>query len=375
MIKYPLTTFFKNAKAVNRSFFLSLAASLILSPIHTAYCKASSAEKEKNVAFSFSDILDFYEFSTEEKKEALENLLAQANISNENSSFIKEGFSQKKTKQAILSDIIRFVQETQKKFTIRNFKPTYKKQERWEITAPCWMEKNKSKNINRLKVLGFVAEIYPKNTKPDAICILGSTKNSMLKRVNFVSSLFEKGVKTKKLILLTGERYVTKNIDASEEELKALAQKLGKKSYKDLKERDMMNQVYKASSFYNKIPTYHLETSKGNLHRATTKTTIKTLIAWLKKHKDVKSLLFISNQPSVKYQKEVIDSIFKENGYDVTYEVVGPSVQDPSNIMPLIGALGSFIWAKTPSIIKKLKLHPDRPQKTNLEKIFPGQIF
>lgn len=356
-----------------RCFSLFFLAFLLLYSTNINCSTIETETRKKNMQLSFSTLLSFYGFSTKEKKHALEDIMQQANILLENTTAYSTFFSKKKTKKEILTDIITFVQETQEKFTIR-FADRTNTKERWEIAAPQWMNKNKKNTLKNLTTLGLVKSIYPKNKKPDVICILGSTAKSMAIRASYLAFLLENGVKTGSIILLTGERYVTKNVDGSENDLIKLAKKLNKNSYKELTEEDLMRQIYKTYSFYKKFPTYILNTPAGNLPRATTKTTIKTLITWLKKHKKVKTILFISNQPSTAYQAQVINTAFQENNYTTIYEVVGPGVEQ-KNIMSLVGALGSLIWAKTPDIIRKLELHPNQQQKEELKKLFAGYTF
>jgi hypothetical protein len=84
-------------------------------------------------------------------------------------------------------------------------------------------------------------------------------------------------------------------------------------------------------------------------------TTLLHLLDWLKTHPEIKSLIFVSNQPYVHYQKAIIDLILKIESRPLIYEVVG--VAASQNLSPhfLLEALGSYIWATTPPYLLSLK--------------------
>jgi len=73
----------------------------------------------------------------------------------------------------------------------------------------------------------------------------------------------------------------------------------------------------------------------------------------------VHSIIFISNQPHVKYQEAIIKEVFKQQGLSTKFEVVGYKIGEKNviKIQELVGALGSQIWAQTPELISQAKIH------------------
>ena len=103
------------------------------------------------------------------------------------------------------------------------------------------------------------------------------------------------------------------------------------------------------------MPTYVIDTPAGDLPRPTTQTTILELIKWLKHYDEIKNIIFVSNQPFVKYQESIISSVFKIHDASINVEVVGPEVLfTEREVQPIIEALGSYIWVQTPTALLKL---------------------
>ncbi len=297
-----------------------------------------------NKTYSLYKILDRYGFSTKEQKAALENLMHQASILTPIQS-LQDKFQTKHTFDELVYDALEFVKLTQKHFTIRSGH-----QERWEIKPSNWMTKNQSENLLLLKTLGMTAAIKPKAESTDALCILGAMMKRIEDRIDYAALLLEKPLKTDNLFLLAGERYVTVNIDGSEEELNKIANFYQLTDLSKLTETHLIQQAYKKSALYNKIKTFVIDTPKRDLPRPTTQTTTIELIEWLKEHNDIKTITFVSNQPHVKYQEAVITEILRNQNSTLNIEVVGSDLSD-ANIQPAIEALGSFIFAITPNVL------------------------
>ena len=257
--------------------------------------------------YSLYHALDYYEFSQQEQKDSLKNLLKQASIIPPNKSFA-DIFPSNRTKAQITKDILHFVKTTQEKFVIRNGK-----QERWEVSAPEWMKRNQQNIYNDLKILGFSEPVKPKMNDVDAICILGATRKVMVDRIEYAKSLINSGLKTNTIILLAGERYVTEKIDGSEQELSNIAKKFDIQDWRKLTETHLIEDLYDTSELQKrKLAKYVIDTPAGELPRPTTQSTLIELAAWLKDHKNIRKIVFISNQPHVKYQNAIITSVFTE---------------------------------------------------------------
>lgn len=294
--------------------------------------------------FSLFDVLSKYGFSSEEQKQALQRLMQEANILSANQS-IQEKFPVETNYQDLAADIIKFVKFTQDKFTVRKGH-----QERWEIIPHTWMEENIQDNLGYLRTLGVISAIPPKFHSPDAVCILGATAKTMLTRFDYVSKLANQEITLNNLILLSGERYATINIDGTEEVLSEIASDNNLSGISKLTETHLIESIYKHSDLYQVSPVFTIDTPAGNLPRPTTQTTVIKLVEWLKGHEDIKTITFISNQPYVKYQEAIIRETLKSLDYHLEFEVIGDEYNS-SNPQSAIESLGSYIYAATPDIL------------------------
>jgi 3-dehydroquinate dehydratase len=306
--------------------------------------------------YNLNATLDYYGYDGGDQKRALKDLFQKSSMD-----INERTFSQSAKEQQLLENILKMVQEVQNKLIVR--KGT---QERWDVKSADWMEQDKDSTLQDLKKLGVVNAISPRSQKVDAVCILGATKVRMEDRIRYLESLMQSGLQFKSLILLTGERYVTKDIDAAEQELAAIAEKFQVENWQALTEKHLMQDLYDRSNLAS-FPAHVIDTPRGDLPRATTYTTVMDLIGWLKEHPEIKNIIFISNQPYVKYQYAIIDAIFREQKSAVSFEVVG-SAANTDNLQPIIEALGSYIWAYTPTVLLEMHLKIDDPEIKRLFK-------
>lgn len=340
-------------------YFKMLIGALVITGLSIfAYYYYSPVTYER---YSLNDAFDYYGFKSATQKKAMHDLL-------ESSSFLPaiEGLPIRTTKEELVYDIINFVDWMQKMFTIRTGL-----QERWDTKGKEWMNQDKDKILGNLRELGFVDAIQPKEKDVHAVCILGAIGPRMETRMNYLDFLINSGLKTKTIILLAGERYVTEGIDGTKEQLMEIANKLNFQDWTKLTETHLINQLYTTSSLYNRnIPTHIIDTPKGDLPRPTTQTTILKLIEWLKNHQEIKNVTFVSNQPYVQYQEAIIDLIFKEQNIDIKYEVVGTEVENTDVTKSILEALGSYIWAATPRVLSDMYVRITDEASNSLKELY-----
>ena len=328
-----------------KSLFLFTLIGFILVTING--CHREGRQDMGAKSYSLYKVLDDYGYGTDSQKQALDYLLAEAGILAEGQSF-QERFPDRDNCTDFQRDMLEFIHLTQERFTIR--KGT---QERWEIKASEWMEKDKAQNIKAIKALGFVEEVLPTADETDMICILGGTLTSMKSRLAYAEKLIDQGnLKAKYLVLLAGERKVTTQVDGGEVDLLRIAKKHGVDGLAQLTETHLMKEAYGTSTLEGKLETHLIDTPAGTLPRPTTETSIGELINWLDKHGDVKRVVFVSSQPYVQYQRAVIGAVLKQRNCVVEFQVIGPQEKKDLTILALVGALGSQLWAKTPIILR-----------------------
>lgn len=302
--------------------------------------------------------LDLYGISTAEQKQSFERLLSRAGIAT--SDLLHKKYSHADLPRAFL----HFVKTTQEKFVDRS-----SVKERWQIDRPAWLEQDQEGILNDVHGIGFLTEEKQPSLKTsEVLCVFGATKPIMQARIKFAESLIQsKIIQPKFLVLLTGERYVTteKDIDGPLSELTVLAKQLGK-GIDQLTEADLMRDIFAQSSLFNKIESTVIDTPRGNLPRPTTETTVTDFIKWLTKHPSIKSVIFVSNQPYVRYQFTVVREILRQHSHAFEFEVVGAAykinnAKKAESLFRLIEALGSQMWAQTPWVLDNLHLKISNP--------------
>ena len=260
------------------------------------------------------------------------------------------------------SDILNFVKSTQDKFVNRK-----NGKERWESTDLIWInEKNRNNIYNNMLTLGFFNKVSPKNSKYDAICILGATIPAMENRLKYAEELVNEGVHARYIVLLTGERYLKVNVDCNDEGLSELSLRFN--TPKDrLTETQAFEYLYMKSKLKDKFKLIIIDTPQKNGMRPTTQTTVEEFLN--SKNSDISSALFVSSQPSVKYQEAVINEVLVNRKSNLKFETVG-NVYKNFNLQRAISELGSLIFAYTPQVIRKAKIRISKDDTKDLKELF-----
>lgn len=294
----------------------------------------------------------YYDYTSSNKHQANKYILKQAGILKARQSF-NSLFPARSNDAELLDDILTFIELTQAKLFNRGDK------ERWETKEFNWLVlSNRQRMMDALSILGFTEAILPRNKEWDAICVLGSTGPSMENRLKYAHKIYyELKNKPKDIILLAGERSAEVGIDGNEEELNKIVAKYNLDGIEELTETHMIIEAANKENFKN-IQRHIINTPKGDVTRPTTETTIIELMKWLDNHPEIKRILFISEQPYVKYQEMIITRIIDKQKSDLTYEVIGSKItQEEANISNVVNSFSSYIFAKAPILIKSLNIN------------------
>ena len=285
--------------------------------------------------YSLNEVLSLYGFASEEQQSAFKLICEKAGID------LPENFG--------ATEMLKLVEDTQKNLVNRA-----DKQERWETTTLDWMAANQTTLKENFNTLDFVNEVLPMEKNFDAVGILGASMKAMHDRIKFVESLIERGYKFKKVVLLTGERYATTNVDCSAEKLEEVAQFFGIES-KKVTETHLFKYLYENSSLNGKFDLVVIDTPQRDGRRPTTQTTVEDFCAWNTAHPEVESMVFISGQPHVLYQKAIIAEVLARKDSVLKFEVIGNATEAKTTKV-YAGAMGSYIWANTPSCLRNFGL-------------------
>lgn len=335
-----------------RKLLCVLMTSFMLTPVALSdfWCNFKTYALESKI--SLNELLNYLDFVCAKQKEAFKDLCEEAGIK------INENFD--------VNEALHLVELTQKQFFGRSGK-----QERWETAPLQWINKNPDKVLECLKKLGFIDSVFAKETVYDGICILGAAGPTMKNRIKFTEKLIEQGLKTSKIVLLAGERYLTEKIDGTQQEILEVSEFFGIEPQK-LTETHLFKYLYKKSNLNNNFELVVIDTPQKNGCRPTTQTTIEDFLEWRKEHLDIKNVLFISNQPSIKYQDAVITEVLYSNKSDLVFETVGDEYKQ-QNLQRAVGELGAYIWAVMPQIFRSMNINVDSNFIESVNKLYGHQ--
>ncbi len=329
---------------------------------YTQLHPSNKTKKQPYSAQSLSTLLPHYGFQTPAQKQALVFLMQQASILEPQQS-LEDRFPTRKNPDELLKDLLTWVQLTQNAFTIRQGH-----QERWEVKAPAWIQQNPTAILEALGTLNMTEAVKPKHRHPDVLCILGATRDPMIKRLQYAKELLEDpSFTTKHLVLLAGERPVTVGVDGNQALLEKIAKDYDIQSLSKLTETHLIQEAYKTVGMPEDLALTVIDTPAGHLPRPTTETTIIELNKWLKQHPEYTSISFVSNQPHVYYQAAVIQTVLERQGSNLKIDVIGPAIASSTpRIETIVGSLGSRIWASTPHVIQTLNLETQNSELLQL---------
>jgi hypothetical protein len=149
-----------------------------------------------------------------------------------------------------------------------------------------------------LQKLGCIDAILAQEKVYDYALVLGGYYTRIKARLAHLAKEWERGVRFKQLIFLTGERF----LDSVTE---SLLFPLGEKAT----ETDLMRHLFKEHPLFDKLPLTVVDTAGTRGQKGWQRPTTKdTILKWLKSAPMPGKCLFISSQPFVKYQHSVICS-------------------------------------------------------------------
>ncbi len=287
---------------------------------------------------------EYYGFCSKEQKKAFTFLLKQTGLD------VKNSVIKGRITPSDVWKIMTLVQKTQRQWVRR----THGK-ERWDVVKKYDNTEYTQSMLPHLRVLGVVDPYLSHPRTSDAICVLGATGSSMNKRLKFLEYCIEKGLfRRQNILLLSGERPLQSGVDGPEYD--DFIKKKGEYVVQNGLERDLFQFLYDSSpSAWRHWPVTMIHGKKGLLPRATTETTIKTLLNWLKSHPAIKTIAFVSSQPHVLYQKAIIHSVIQSCNSPINIRFVGGGAKG-IGVDDALAALGSYIWAITPSILSRISL-------------------
>jgi hypothetical protein len=179
---------------------------------------------------------------------------------------------------------------------------------------------------------GMIHAIYPQQNCYDYLLVHGALLSRIEERWQYACSLWEKGVRFKTIVFLSGKRFILPSEQTRVEDPSITT------------EADLTKWVYAHSPLpigIEKVPVIFIDADASEGFERPR--TIETVQAWLALHPQPGSCLAISNQPYVEYQHAVF-SLLLPDAYSL--ETVGSAVQEPHKMAILLDTLGKIFSFK-----------------------------
>ncbi len=196
-------------------------------------------------------------------------------------------------------------------------------QERWQVAEKDFGERNNGQIRYLIERMGFIQEKAPEGTRYTYCLILGATLPAMQKRLRYVRSLWEQGVRFEQIVILTGDR-----------DLDPVADRISL-------EHTCSNEAQGARFIYENahlpedlraLPLLVIDTPKQPSPKGLIRpTTADTVQDWLALGLPMGTCLFISNQPYVLYQHSVVRCILR-----FPFTTAGPATTAEKNSVAVL---------------------------------------
>lgn len=235
------------------------------------------------------------------------------------------------------------IEATQKEQPVGFLRP--KDKERWQITSYVTAKADAIRH--QCDLLAMLQEIKPLHHQYDYIVVFGGSIHGIRMRLAFLKKLWEEGVRSQKIIILTGQRFLDPAIESEailtdkNNGLLPITSTWSMKDYPKT-ETDMIRMVLEQSIVpqdWHSIPIIYIDTPAplGSM-RPNTGDTIQY---WLTTQPIPGSLLAISEQPLIGYQDAVLRRFLPKS---FIIETVGSAIVPDTKPELLIGTVGWWLY-------------------------------
>jgi hypothetical protein len=189
-----------------------------------------------------------------------------------------------------------------------------KGKERWEVADTLTPEQRKAV-IKFYTKNGFFNEVSPQRKSYDYVLVLGATVSRMEKRLDYLDRLYEKGIRFKQVILLTGARPLDPEVESIPPGCKT--------------EGEALDYLWKSMKLSKQVAWKYFECPMVTLADGKEKrpNRAEAFQFWLKTSPPPGTCLLISNQPYCHYEQALAQNVLPK---EMKFEVVGPKA-DPAS--------------------------------------------
>jgi len=205
--------------------------------------------------------------------------------------------------------------------------------ERWQFEERY--PEHKENAIPLLQQLGCIDAVPASQSQYDYALVLGGYAPRVQQRIDFLADCWKKGVRFRKVVFLTGERFLDRETEQYALPLKT--------------ETELMRFLWDVSDLPQSLKEVTLEVvntprqmdSKGNLKRPNTGDTI---LEWLKAQPAAGKCLAISNQPFVGYHDAVLRTCLPA---EFSIETIGNEVDKNLQLSVFLDNLARWLYQET----------------------------
>lgn len=237
--------------------------------------------------------------------------------------------------------------------------------ERWEMKETNLNRDRKKKAWNDLDKLGFVNEFKPSFTQYEYAIILGSTVPTMIERFKYLVSQWKKGVKFRKLVFLTSQRPINKDIEnisrLFNEENTEKGCSGAMYPHTEYEATIMIHKCIIMPDDMEKIHADFINTPRKFKSMKWVRPNTKEILSqWLKSnHRSGGKILAVSNQPYIPYQFSTMRSQMSST---FELEVVGPAIKPKSSLAIALDSVAQWLRYYNPRFEKNTAIEVRKEQ-------------
>jgi hypothetical protein len=240
-------------------------------------------------------------------------------------------------------EALRYLVETTQKNWLRK-----EGSERWEQKDSEARIVDRERFLTLFDQLGMLAEKKPSGKNYDYVLLLGGLQSRVEKRLDYLTSLLQEGVRFNQLVLLGGQRSLMQDKESIANAIEGAT------------ELDMMEMLVK-----KRLRNWPIDRSEigivpinAPLYAGKRPTTADAVRAWLDTKPRPANLLAISDQPHIGYQNAVLKAALLPLHF--TLETVGCAASPEVKLSVVLDALARRIYVASQQVEAELTQDPAR---------------
>ena len=222
-------------------------------------------------------------------------------------------------------------------------------QERWQMPEVQLSSEKKKQLFKVLDQLGVISAWMPLQQDYHYAILPGSTLPNMMHRLDWLAKLWTQGHRFDQLVVLTGQRPLTHNIDRVREVFSMLvptrAQSIAEQHYPlhETEAARLLLHYYSYPEGMEHVPVKIVDSPRKwqnhSWHRSHTTDTVES---WLEYNPKPGSVLMITNQPSAHYQSSAFNRALPDSFH---LDTSAPAVPDQTPVVVILDGISTWLRA------------------------------